>query len=139
MFKMFSIVTLLGLATISAAHAQSSQPIQAKVPFAFQVQDRILPAGSYQLTYNNSGHILTLRRLDQRSVGAYVTAAPADVPGWSSGPGKLLFRCYGKSCYLARVWQGRLGDGRALDVHPTEHERVLGFATRLVSITIPAQ
>ncbi len=63
MFKMFSTMTLLGLATFSAAYAQSSQPIQAKVPFAFMVQDTTLAAGNYQLTYNNNAHSLTIRGL----------------------------------------------------------------------------
>lgn len=138
-FKMFSTITLLCFGAFSTAFAQSSQPVRAKVPFPFVAQNMTLPSGNYQLTYNNTGHLLKIRGLDQNSKGAYVTAAPMEATGWASGPGKLLFHCYGQTCYLARVWQGSVSAGRALEVHQTEHERVLGFATRLVSVTIPAK
>jgi hypothetical protein len=139
MFRTFSIMTLLGLATISAAYAQSGQPIQAKVPFAFTVQDTILPAGNYQLTYSNTAHRLFIRGLDQNSPGAFVTAEPASAPSSSSSSAKLVFDCYGKTCYLARAWQGSIGGGRGLKVPQTEREHRLGVATRVVSITIPAK
>ena len=50
MFKTLSTMTLLGLLTLSAALAQSEQPIRAKVPLAFTVQNTRLPAGNYQLS-----------------------------------------------------------------------------------------
>jgi hypothetical protein len=54
MTKMFSTIILSGLAMMSTAYAQSSQPIQAKVPFAFTVQGTILAAGNYRLTYSDT-------------------------------------------------------------------------------------
>ncbi len=139
MFKMFSTMTLLGLATFSAAYAQSSEPAQAKVPFAFTVQDTTLAAGNYQLTYSNTAHILSIRGLDQNSGGAFVTAEPTSASGSSSASGKLVFRCYGKTCYLAQVWHGGSDGNRGLKLLPTEPERKLALATRVTSITIPAK
>ena len=139
MFKMFSPITLLGLATISAAYAQSGQPIQAKVPFAFMVQNTTLTAGNYQLTYNNSAHSLSIRGLDQNSAGAFVTAQPTSAAASSGEPGRLIFDCYGKTCYLAQVWQGSVGGDRGLKVHQTEAQRGLSVAARVVSITIPVK
>lgn len=139
MFKMFSTITLLGLAAMPAAYAQSAQPIEAKVPFAFVVQNTTLSAGNYRLTYNNSAHVLSVRGLDENAGAVIVTAAPADAAGSSSQSPKLLFQCYGEVCYLAQVWQGTLGGDRSLHVRPVPQQRRLSFATRAFSITIPAQ
>lgn len=139
MFKIFSIMTLLALATISAAYAQSSERTQAKVPFAFMVQNTTLSAGNYQLTYNNSAHSLAIRGLDQNSRAAFVTAEPTTASESSSRSGRLVFQCYGSTCYLAQVWHGGSDGNRGLRLHPTEPERKLAFATRAISITIAAK
>jgi hypothetical protein len=86
MFKMFSMMTLYGSLMISAAYAQSSQPIQAKVPFAFVTQDAKLAAGSYQLTYNTSAHTLRIRNLDQNADSAFATAVPDGLASFRCGP-----------------------------------------------------
>lgn len=136
MFKTFSTMTLLGLLTLSAAQAQSEQPIHAKVPFAFTVQNTTLAAGSYQFTYSNTAHILSIRNLDANS-GAVFTSAVANAS--AGGSGKLVFNCYGKSCYLARVWQGRQAGGRGLQLRQDERERRLSSLIRVVSVTIAAK
>lgn len=139
MFRAFSIMTLLGLATISTAYAQSERPIQASVPFAFMAQDTILPAGNYQLTYNNTAHTLFIRGLDRNSPSAFVTAKPASAPSSGGARARLVFDCYGKTCYLAEAWQGSLGAGRGLKAAQTGREQRLGMASRVASITIPAK
>ena len=137
MTKMFSTIILSGLAMIPVAYAQSSQPIQTKVPFAFTVQNTNLPAGSYQLTYSNTAHTLWIRGLDSNSKGAFVTVSPADASEASGTSGKLVFDCYGKSCYLAQVWRG--GATRGLKVRQSGPQRVLSFSMRTVTVTIPAK
>jgi hypothetical protein len=139
MFKMFSTMTLLGLASISALYAQSGQPVQANVPFAFTVQDTTLLAGNYQLMYNNTAHILTVRGLDRNSGAAFVIAQRTTASERSSRSGRLVFQCYGRSCYLAQVWHGGFDGNRGLKLRPAESERKLVFATRAVSITIPVK
>ena len=138
MFKMFSM-TLLGLLTFSAAQAQSSQPIRAEIPFAFTVQNMNLAAGNYQLKYNNTAHILSIRDLDQNSESSFANFIPADAAPSSNRSGRLVFRCYGNNCDLAQVWQGVASGGRGLEVRETPHQTRLSFSTRVVSITIPAK
>lgn len=135
MLKIFSTMMLLGVASISV-YAQSAQPLQANVPFAFTVQETILPAGSYQFTYNNTAHTLSIRALNRDSRGAFVTAEPTSAPNSSTERARLTFHCYGKSCYLAQAWQG---SSTGLKVRETEHERRLALATRLIAVTIPAR
>jgi hypothetical protein len=136
MIRSFLIMTLLSLATISVAYAQSEQPIEAKVPFAFAVHHTALSAGNYRLTYNSSAHILSILGLNQNSRAAFVTALPETASGSSKARASLVFECYEKTCYLARVWQG---GARGLGVPQGEHQRTLAFETRVVSITIPAK
>ena len=134
MFKTFSTLTILSLLALSAVQAQSEQPIQAKVPFAFKVQNTTLAAGNYRLSYNAAAHILSIRGLDQNSEGAFIPAMQSADAG---GPGKLVFNCYEDSCYLAKVSPGAAGLG--LQVPQGERQRKLSFLTRVVSMTMAAK
>jgi hypothetical protein len=139
MTKMFSTMTVYGLLTASAAYAQSEQPIQAKVPFAFKALNTTLTAGSYRLTYNTTAHTLMIQSLDLNSKGTFAIAVPTVRPEAPGESGKLVFDCYEKTCYLARVWQGRIGSGRGLRVpHPKPQAKVV-FAARAVTITVPTK
>lgn len=138
MTKMFSTIILSGLATISAAYAQSTQPIQAKVPFAFSVKDTTLAAGAYRLTYSNTARVLSIQGVEGTEGGAFALALPESAPGASHQSPKLVFRCYDKACYLAEVWQGTIGGDRNLEV-PQPRERKVAFVTRVISITIAAK
>lgn len=139
MFKIFSILTISGLLSVSAAYAQSEQPIQAKVPFAFILQNTTLPAGNYQLRYSSTAHSIFVQGLDQNSSAAFVSAKPASDSGTTARQARLLFDCYDKACYLAHLWQGAVGGDRSLKVLQTEHKRTLPLATRVVAITIAAK
>ena len=136
MFKAFSM-TLLGLLALSAAQAQSSHPILAKVPFAFTVQNMNFAAGSYQLTYSNTAHVLEIRGLGQKSsvssFGSFVPAATAP----PNAPGKLVFQCQANNCDLAQVWGTASGDRGLLRTTP--HRTRLAFTASAVSVTIPAK
>lgn len=139
MFKTISTVTFLGLLTLTAAQAQSGQPIRAKVPFAFAVQNTMLEAGNYELKYSGVSHILTLRALDQNARTAFFNAQLVSDPKQDGGAAKLLFGCYGENCFLTEVWQGGHLGGRGLKLVPSTRQRGMAFTTRVVSITIPGK
>jgi hypothetical protein len=139
MTKMFSTMAIYGLLTVCAAYAQSEQPIQAKIPFAFRAQNTTLAAGTYQLTYGTSAHRLMIRGVDQKSDGAFAIAVPASDSGARGESGKLVFDCYEKTCYLARVWQGTVGSGRGLEVPHPKPGREIVLTTRIVTIPISAE
>ena len=136
MIKVFSTIILSGLAMMSAAYAQSTQPIQAKVPFAFSVKGATLTPGTYRLTYSNTSGILAVGGVQGTKGGAFVLARPGSSPEASDASAKLVFRCYEKACYLAQVWQGSIGGGRNLELPQPARERKLAFETRVVSITL---
>jgi hypothetical protein len=122
-------MTLFGLLAFSAAQAQSSQPVRAQVPFAFEARGASLPAGTYQVTYNSNGHFLTIKGAEH---GAFVPMIPAHNPVVSEA-GKLVFHCQDAKCYLAAVWPSAQSGGPALQVAKSEPQRRISFVTRSVS------
>ena len=139
MSRIFLTLPICGLLMIFGAYAQSGQPIQAQVPFAFVAENTRFAAGPYQLTYSTTSHKMMIRSLDQKSEPAFATTIPATASGPRGETGKLVFRCYEKTCYLAQVWQGSVDSGRGLELRypaPVPH---LAFTTRVVAITIPVK
>ena len=137
--KILSTMILSGLTMISTAYAQSSQPIQAKVPFAFTTHGTTLSAGKYQLTYSDKAGVLYVRGLEGTSTAAFLPARPESAPGASKKSAKLVFECHENLCYLTQVWQGSIGGDRRLEVLQPPRERELSFETRVVSMTIPTK
>jgi hypothetical protein len=138
MFKMFSKLSFFGSLMISAACAQSGQPIQARIPFAFTVTNTTLPPGNYQFTYGSSAQRLTIRSRDGNSAGIFVTALQTATSESSTEQGRLIFDCYRHACYLAQVRGGSLAGKRGVQVLGSEPGRTLGISARIVAITIPS-
>ena len=116
MFKKLSTTILFGLLTLSAAQAQSSGPTLARVPFAFHVQSRVYPAGTYRFTFSLNTNVLSLRGEDQISHSGFSLASPVEDPRRAKGRGALVFKCYDKSCYLAQLWPGAESGGAGLEL-----------------------
>jgi hypothetical protein len=136
MFKMFSTVTLLGWLAGSAVHAESSMPIQARIPFAFTVQKTVLAAGHYRFTYSSTAHVLAIRGLDRPGDKIFVGGVPTGV---ADGPGKLRFNCEGQTCYLAQVSQGTTAGGASWRIRSAGPERRVTLLTRAITSTLPTQ
>lgn len=134
MLKLFSTATLFGLLSISAAYAESSQAVQADIPFAFTIHNSVLPAGSYRLS--SAGSVLTIRGLDPNAESALTIARPELDPQGMRGHARLVFQCSGKQCYLAQVWQGGTAEGKVVQLPKTASERKLSFVTRVISMTM---
>ncbi len=126
MLKIYSTI-LFGLLTISAANAQSSEPVRAHVPFAFTVQHQTLPAGDYDFTYMNSAQRLLIAR--RSAEGGAIFVHPQPTQG-TEGPGRLVFECYGEDCQLRQVWSGSTAMGLQF-AQPKKEQRV-SFLARVV-------
>jgi YD repeat-containing protein len=137
MFKMFSKLSFFGSLMISAACAQSGQPMQARIPFAFTVTDTTLPPGNYQFTYGSSAQRLTIRSRDGNSATIFATAFQTVASEPSSDQGRLIFNCYSHACYLAQLNGGSLAGNRGVQVLGSERRRTLSISARTVAITIP--
>jgi len=139
MFKTFSMTSLFALLSLSAAHAQSGQPIRANVPFAFAVQNTVLQPGNYEVSYSSTSHILSLRSSDRNSRTEFVSAQPISGASEAHAAGKLVFGCYGESCWLTGVWHGADLGGQGLLLKPSRSRGGALAFTRAVSVTVPSK
>lgn len=87
----------------SAVYAQGSERLHANVPFDFKVGQAVLPAGSYDMTYDaTESGVLTVRSEDGRHTAVALTE------GVSAGNAKkdaiLVFDRQGSGYTLARLF-----------------------------------
>ena len=84
--------------------------LKVTIPFDFNVAEQVLPAGDY-LIQAPAGQ--KLRILGPN--GAAALAVTNQVSGSRpSGPGFVVFNCYGERCFLARFWTARTDTGQEL-------------------------
>jgi hypothetical protein len=113
--KFWSVVMIAGFsAVLGSALLVAEMPGQratAEVPFAFHIQDRLMPGGNYDFQRMNSSGVLQIRNRETRET--IVVLAP---PSKSGKPGEpmLVFNGYGDSFYLSQVWFADETAGNAL-------------------------
>jgi hypothetical protein len=96
-----TLVLTAGLSAMLGTFSLSAQDRSetADIPFAFQVQQRTLPAGHYRVDQRNVSSMFQLYDGDGHSIflsaGQQQKADP-DKP-------KLTFACYGHDCVLAKI------------------------------------
>jgi hypothetical protein len=101
---------LLGfVALLIAAGSAYAQSTKFVVPFQFTIDKMAFPAGSYLINSSygsGSATILTIEGLDRHtSPKEVLTSIPAESLN-AQHQAKLIFRCYGGSCFLSQVWTG---------------------------------
>jgi hypothetical protein len=97
-----SLAVALGVLTLSAPAPVAAADIRANVPFSFTVKGKVLPAGTYNVSNNNSA--LVIRGFN----GGAVTLGQHTESSTSSTP-KLVFHRYGDEYILREVWMGSSG------------------------------
>ena len=99
-------MTLSGVILLGAVsmHAQDLETVRANVPFPFKIGHAILPAGVYELRYDDGTMpgVLRVRRQDGRA-GAFALTEKADIPKTSDDRPKLVFTNDGGRYVLAEV------------------------------------
>jgi hypothetical protein len=81
--------------------------LQANIPFAFEVGDKRLPAGQYQIESVTTGSG-TLQVIRQSNGGAniFLSTIAVEVHD-SNSKAKLVFHRYGSEYFLAQIWNGK--------------------------------
>jgi hypothetical protein len=98
--KRITALLVLTAALVSmGSFRANAQAVEFKVPFDFTIQNRALPAGTYQVSYAATNSIL-IRSLDGRFHVLTLTYAADGSP---SGDGKLIFTKYGNQYFLHDV------------------------------------
>jgi hypothetical protein len=100
--KIYGALAMLAVALIvSVPFMQAQTRVQADVPFAFNLQDSAMPAGSYQIIALDD-QVLEVWNLDEhrgqlllKQVG--IKASQAQSP-------KMVFHKYGDRYFLSQIW-----------------------------------
>ena len=117
--KRTTVLAFLTAALISmgsaCAHAQAPA---FKVPFDFTVDNQVLPAGTYQVSYNAPKTAILIRSQDDR-FHALTTIHPADP---SISDSEVVFTKYGNQYFLHEVLCGAVSMHVALPTSKREKQ-----------------
>jgi hypothetical protein len=106
MTRSFSFLTLGSLLLLGARLAKAQEPFtaQVKVPFAFRAGSTILPAGQYEVRFDNAemSGVLRVRSVDGHEA-VFVLAQATDVPKGSHSKPRLVFNRDGDAYVLTEV------------------------------------
>jgi|SRR5580658_2347752 hypothetical protein len=109
----------IGIALVAVAAVQAQTKTEtANVPFSFYVGGSAMPQGSYKVGELSQGSVIYIQSKDAtKAATTHETVGKKQVE-----PARLVFHCYGQSCFLAEIWNGETSVGRALAVSQREKE-----------------
>jgi hypothetical protein len=121
------ITGMLALALLAAEVGQAQEPILANIPFAFTVGNTTLPAGEYRVEkVGDSSPALLIQRTDRGASMMVITSAvQVNAPQAQT---KLIFKRYGKHCFLSQVWTA--GNARGRELPNSRKEKEPGLLAR---------
>lgn len=108
------------------------------VPFHFNVGTEVMPAGAYSVASGlpwSGGGVLVIRGLDDTGRAHFIIANAVE----SLRPQdqtRMVFRCYGGSCFLSQVWTAGQVVGSQLLV--SHQERLLAKKGPALRVAIAA-
>ncbi len=135
--QILAVAGALVFTALMPAQSHAQQVTQAKIPFAFQVGNMMLPAGEYQVrpALPNTKVVELIQRTDW-SASTFVTTNAVEAKENNAQP-KLIFHCYSQECFLSEIWTGS-GRGRKLAESSREKELSRAKAeNELAVITLP--
>jgi hypothetical protein len=106
LYTVVIMIALLTVAGLSSAEAQTQSGMQsrARIPFAFKVGEKTMPAGQYTVSCTNPSSpvkVLQLRSSDGHESALVLTSS---VSGKSKDDAKLVFNRYGDEYFFAQAW-----------------------------------
>lgn len=131
--QILAVAVGLLLTTAGVCYAQQLG-LGVNIPFAFQVDNKTLPAGEYQVRTlpGGDGNSLQLIERTDCSAAVLVMTMAADSKDAKSEP-ELVFNQYGNSYFLSQIWTGA-GPGRQLSKSKREKEVALSEAMTDVAL-----
>jgi hypothetical protein len=116
--------------------AAQTRTLEVNVPFAFEVENKTMPGGSYRVETALTGNG-SLQMLRSNSGEARLTISTMDAARISGTPvPSLVFHRYGNRYFLAQI---RTGGGHARDLYPTSQEKKLALSESGVEVAILVQ
>jgi len=132
--KLTSFATLGTLALLAAGSAIGQTRMVADIPFEFNVADRALPAGHYEVTQTAS--VLQVSSYESGS-SAITRVIDTGVAGASNAGSHLIFNKYGDKYFLDQVWTST-GLRHGAEVVKSKTEREMASANQgVVRASVP--
>ncbi|HXN72177.1 MAG TPA: hypothetical protein VN861_06450 [Candidatus Acidoferrales bacterium] len=133
--QMLSVAAALALTLIVAGHCGAQQdPMRVKVPFAFTVGDKGMPAGEYRVAeLAEAKSVQTIRQSDGHE-SIMVMTHPVERKGDASSP-RLTFHRYGNRYFLVQIWSG---DARGRELVKSHVEKELAATLSMHEVAILA-
>jgi hypothetical protein len=126
---------LLSIVAAGECLAQS-RSLEVDVPFAFEVGNRTLPAGSYRVeTVPTGAGALEILRSSSGDVRQTISTTAAITKSGTPAPA-LVFHRYGNRYFLAQI---RTGDGHAREVFPSRQEKEIARSEHGIEIALVNQ
>jgi hypothetical protein len=118
--QIITVAAALAFTALVPATSHAQQVTQAKVPFAFQAGDKMMPAGEYQIerAVPSTKEVQQIRRADS-SASTFVLTIPAESRNKDAGS-RLIFHCYSNECFLSEMWSG---NGQGLKLMESRREK----------------
>jgi hypothetical protein len=111
--------SIMALVLAVAGHAQSSQPLNANIPFDFVAGKATLPAGQY--TVNQGGAGLIDIKLADGKAGTFLFTLTEQCGGIQTAS-RLVFHRYGNTYLLSQIWTAGNDCGREVPLTSRERE-----------------
>lgn len=105
------LVLGLGIALLAGGSALA-QVMTFNVPFPFQAEKSMLPAGEYTVDTSINPHVVHVRSADFKSAAMLLSHSIESRK--TSTRGTLVFNRYGDTYFLSQVWKPGTNTGRTL-------------------------
>ncbi len=132
--QILAITGAVVLSTLMAGECRAqSRTLEAKVPFAFEVGDKTMPAGNYRIESMPTG-AGSLQVIRSASGDVRVTLSTIAIPArnGSSEP-ELIFHRYGNRYFLAQI---QTGDHHARELFESRLEKELARSQAMNEIAV---
>ncbi len=114
----FAILSLVLTVSAVSAYAQGARLVKkVEIPFEFSVNNKVLPAGVYNVERSREG-VLLIRSEDNQEASASLTVSVEANAAPESG--SMVFHRYGDTYFLFQVWERGSNDGHQLLKSHTE-------------------
>ncbi len=135
--QILAVAAALVFTALAPAQSHAQQITQAKVPFAFQAGNTMMPAGEYQIqrALPEVKTLQQIRRTDS-SASTFVRTNVVESRDKNADP-KLIFHCYSNECFLSEIWAG---SGQGLKLEQSRREKELSRANaenELAVVSLP--
>lgn len=123
---------LLSVVAASECRAQS-RPLEVSVPFAFEVGNKTLPAGSYRVESVPTGAgSIEIIQSNNGDVRLPIPTTAATLTNGTPASALIFHRC-GNYNFLAQI---RTGDGHTREVFPSRQEKELARSEPSVEVAL---